>query len=47
MVLFMGCHSGDIDSVVPVTTTKKSVKDMQLPIKKPWRPWDCDGQVVT
>ncbi|KAJ4745211.1 Carboxypeptidase [Rhynchospora pubera] len=38
-------YSGDIDSVVPFTTTKKSVKAMQLPVKKPWRPWNCDGQV--
>jgi Serine carboxypeptidase len=40
------CYSGDIDSVVPVTTTKKSVKGMQLPVKTPWRPWNCDQQVV-
>ncbi|KAJ3704998.1 hypothetical protein LUZ61_008703 [Rhynchospora tenuis] len=38
-------YSGDTDSVVPITTTKKSVKDMQLPVKKPWRPWNCDNQV--
>ncbi|KAF3339451.1 hypothetical protein FCM35_KLT16922 [Carex littledalei] len=39
-------YSGDIDSVVPITNTKKAVKAMQLTVKKPWRPWNCNDQVL-
>ncbi|XP_037438039.1 serine carboxypeptidase 1-like [Triticum dicoccoides] len=31
--------SGDMDDVCPITATRYSVKDLNLPITKPWRPW--------
>ncbi|XP_047051665.1 serine carboxypeptidase 1-like [Lolium rigidum] len=33
-----GC-SGDMDSICSITATRYSVKDLNLPITKPWRPW--------
>ncbi|XP_020113586.1 uncharacterized protein LOC109727809 [Ananas comosus] len=32
-------YSGDVDDVVPITATRYSVKDLNLPIKTPWRAW--------
>ncbi|KAK4379736.1 hypothetical protein RND71_001598 [Anisodus tanguticus] len=37
--------SGDTDGRVPVTSTKKSIKIMKLPIKTPWHPWFLNGEV--
>ncbi|KAL1833333.1 hypothetical protein ACET3Z_002984 [Daucus carota] len=37
--------SGDTDSVVPVTSTKYSLKKMNLHIKTPWHPWLINTQV--
>ncbi|XP_055814446.1 serine carboxypeptidase-like 40 [Solanum dulcamara] len=31
--------SGDTDGIVPVTSTKKSIKKMKLPVETPWYPW--------
>ncbi|KAM0895118.1 hypothetical protein ACQ4PT_024044 [Festuca glaucescens] len=31
--------SGDMDSVCSITATRLSVKDLNLPVTKPWRPW--------
>jgi len=31
--------SGDMDSVCSITATRYSVKDLDLPVTKPWRPW--------
>ncbi|XP_024373103.1 serine carboxypeptidase 24 isoform X2 [Physcomitrium patens] len=32
-------YSGDVDSVVPVTSTRYSIEAMKLPVSKPWHPW--------
>lgn len=37
--------SGDTDGRVPVTSTKKSIKKMNLPIKTPWHPWFLNGEL--
>ncbi|CAN4110270.1 unnamed protein product [Withania somnifera] len=37
--------SGDTDGRVPVTSTKKSIKIMNLPIKTEWHPWYLNGEV--
>lgn len=31
--------SGDMDDVCPITATRYSVKDLNLSITEPWRPW--------
>ncbi|CAM0951704.1 unnamed protein product [Alopecurus aequalis] len=31
--------SGDMDDVCPITATRYSVKDLDLTVTKPWRPW--------
>ncbi|XP_057456936.1 serine carboxypeptidase-like 40 isoform X2 [Lotus japonicus] len=36
--------SGDTDGRVPVTSTKYSIKKMNLPIKNVWRPWFAYGE---
>ncbi|KAK1417488.1 hypothetical protein QVD17_26617 [Tagetes erecta] len=38
-------YSGDVDSSVPVTTTKYAIKKLNTTIKSPWRPWNLDGEV--
>ncbi|CAN4080597.1 unnamed protein product [Withania somnifera] len=37
--------SGDTDGRVPVTSTMKSIKTMNLPIKTEWHPWYLNGEV--
>ncbi|KAL3348418.1 hypothetical protein AABB24_021866 [Solanum stoloniferum] len=37
--------SGDTDGRVPVTSTKKSIKIMNYPIKTPWHPWFLNGEL--
>ncbi|KAE9598397.1 putative carboxypeptidase D [Lupinus albus] len=37
--------SGDIDGVVPVTSTKYSIKKMNLSTKTAWYPWFFNGEV--
>jgi serine carboxypeptidase-like clade 2 len=37
--------SGDTDGRVPVTSTKYSIKKMNLPVKKIWHPWLAYGEV--
>ncbi|KAE9598446.1 hypothetical protein Lal_00031396 [Lupinus albus] len=37
--------SGDTDGVVPVTSTKYSIKKMNLSTKTAWYPWFFDGEV--
>ncbi|KAG5007983.1 hypothetical protein GLYMA_09G226700v4 [Glycine max] len=37
--------SGDTDGRVPITSTKYSVKKMNLPIKSVWHPWFSYGEV--
>ncbi|GLJ12297.1 hypothetical protein SUGI_0188230 [Cryptomeria japonica] len=37
--------SGDVDIVVPVTSTRYSINALKLPIESPWHPWMSDGEV--
>ncbi|KAK7404258.1 hypothetical protein VNO78_05002 [Psophocarpus tetragonolobus] len=37
--------SGDTDGRVPITSTKYSIKKMDLPIRSVWRPWLSHGEV--
>ncbi|CAL0304361.1 unnamed protein product [Lupinus luteus] len=37
--------SGDIDGVVPVTSTKYSIDKLKLPIQTGWHPWFAYGEV--
>ncbi|KAE8727476.1 Serine carboxypeptidase-like 39 [Hibiscus syriacus] len=37
--------SGDTDGRVPVTSTKYTIKKMNLPVKTKWHPWYLDGEV--
>uniref|UniRef100_M1A8X8 Carboxypeptidase n=1 Tax=Solanum tuberosum TaxID=4113 RepID=M1A8X8_SOLTU len=37
--------SGDIDGSVPVTSTKKSIKVMNLIVDQPWRSWLSGGEI--
>ncbi|KAG6487810.1 hypothetical protein ZIOFF_056417 [Zingiber officinale] len=39
-----GC-SGDIDGVVPVTSTRYSLKKLKLKVKVPWRAWMLNSEV--
>ncbi|KAE8673492.1 Serine carboxypeptidase-like 40 [Hibiscus syriacus] len=39
-------YSGDLDSVVPVTSTRYAINKLKLPIKTAWRPWSTDGEIV-
>ncbi|KAK2989538.1 hypothetical protein RJ640_016662 [Escallonia rubra] len=36
---------GDIDSVVPITSTKYSLNWLKLPIQTPWYPWYLNNEV--
>ncbi|KAD6795281.1 hypothetical protein E3N88_06177 [Mikania micrantha] len=38
-------YSGDIDSIVPVTTTQYAIKKLNSSIKTPWYPWYLNGEV--
>ncbi|RCV46145.1 hypothetical protein SETIT_9G509200v2 [Setaria italica] len=38
--------SGDLDAMVPVTATKKSMQKLGLPVTADWRPWSTDGREV-
>lgn len=39
-------YSGDIDAILPITGTRNWLKDLNLPIKSPWRSWTSStGQV--
>ena len=44
-VLYHHICSGDVDSVVPVTSTRNSIEAMNLPIVIPWHPWYDHDQV--
>ncbi|XP_072974265.1 serine carboxypeptidase 1-like [Typha angustifolia] len=39
-------YSGDIDSIVPVTSTQYSLDILGLPVEKSWRPWYTDNAEV-
>ncbi|GAY50818.1 hypothetical protein CUMW_129650 [Citrus unshiu] len=38
--------SGDIDGVVPITSTRYSISSLNLPIKTPWYPWYINANEV-
>ncbi|CAA7405911.1 unnamed protein product [Spirodela intermedia] len=38
-------YSGDVDGVVPVTSTRFSIDTLSLPVESPWRPWTAHGEV--
>ncbi|XP_042426219.1 serine carboxypeptidase II-3-like [Zingiber officinale] len=38
-------YSGDIDGVVPVTSTRYSLKKLKLKVKAPWRAWMLNNEV--
>ncbi|XP_028776304.1 serine carboxypeptidase-like 40 isoform X2 [Neltuma alba] len=38
-------YSGDIDGMVPVTSTKYSIEKLNLPLKTVWHPWFLNGEV--
>ncbi|CAL5378755.1 unnamed protein product [Camellia sinensis] len=37
-------YSGDVDAVVPVTSTRYSIDALKLKVVKPWHPWTDDGE---
>lgn len=32
-------HSGDVDGIIPITSTRYAINSLKLPIEIPWRPW--------
>nr|KJB09189.1 hypothetical protein B456_001G128600 [Gossypium raimondii] len=38
-------YSGDVDSVVPITSTRYAINELKLPLKTAWRAWSTDNQV--
>ncbi|XP_057954709.1 serine carboxypeptidase 1-like [Malania oleifera] len=38
-------YSGDIDSIVPITSTRYSINSLNLPIISSWRPWYSNNEV--
>ncbi|XP_078170712.1 serine carboxypeptidase II-3-like [Carex rostrata] len=38
-------YSGDVDGRVPVTSTRYSLNELQLPVKIPWGPWYLNNEV--
>ncbi|MFQ6655166.1 hypothetical protein Gotur_025839 [Gossypium turneri] len=39
------CCSGDVDSVVPITSTRYAINKLKLPVKTAWRPWSINDEV--
>jgi hypothetical protein len=39
--------SGDTDGRVPVTSSRLSVNQLQLPVSAKWRPWFSNTKVLT
>ncbi|KAL5703439.1 hypothetical protein ACHQM5_028529 [Ranunculus cassubicifolius] len=39
-------YSGDLDAVIPVTSTKYSIRELNLTIKNSWKPWFDDTKQV-
>jgi hypothetical protein len=37
--------SGDFESVIPLTSTRYTVRDLNLSITEPWRPWTAGHEV--
>ncbi|MBA0674672.1 hypothetical protein Goari_016255, partial [Gossypium aridum] len=38
-------YSGDVDSVVPITSTRYAIQKLKLPVKAAWRPWSTNDEV--
>ncbi|XAR63477.1 Carboxypeptidase D, partial [Bertholletia excelsa] len=38
-------YSGDVGGVIPITSTKYSLKKLKLPVKTAWYPWFLDKEV--
>ncbi|XP_022756068.1 putative serine carboxypeptidase-like 23 [Durio zibethinus] len=38
-------YSGDVDSVVPITSTRYGINLLKLPVKTAWRPWSNNKEV--
>ncbi|TYI73475.1 hypothetical protein E1A91_D07G131100v1 [Gossypium mustelinum] len=38
-------YSGDVDSVVPITSTRYAINKLKLPVKTAWRPWSINDEV--
>ncbi|XXG83575.1 hypothetical protein AAC387_Pa10g1301 [Persea americana] len=38
-------YSGDVDGVVPVTSSRYSLSKLKLPVKTPWKPWYINEEV--
>ncbi|TYJ26542.1 hypothetical protein E1A91_A07G126900v1 [Gossypium mustelinum] len=38
-------YSGDVDSVVPITSTRYAIQKLKLPVKTAWRPWSTNDEV--
>ena len=38
--------SGDVDVVVPVTSTRYSINSLRLPVNVAWRPWYSQNEVL-
>ncbi|MBA0704188.1 hypothetical protein Golax_016460 [Gossypium laxum] len=38
-------RSGDVDSVVPITSTRYAINKLKLPVKTAWRPWSINDEV--
>ncbi|MBA0757715.1 hypothetical protein Gotri_020783, partial [Gossypium trilobum] len=36
---------GDVDSVVPITSTMYAINKLKLPVKTAWRPWSINDEV--
>jgi len=47
MDIFCLVFSGDTDTVVPVTSTRLSIKELKLPIATPWYPWLNGDEVIS
>ncbi|KAA3458978.1 serine carboxypeptidase 2-like [Gossypium australe] len=38
-------YSGDVDSVVPISSTRYAINELKLPLKTAWRAWSTHNQV--
>jgi serine carboxypeptidase-like clade 2 len=45
LMLKLVTSSGDQDSVCPFTATRYSVRDLNLSVTEPWRPWTAGHEV--
>jgi len=38
-------YSGDTDGAITTYGTRRWIKELNMPVSKPWRPWKTDGQI--